>query len=98
MNGYAIFFYIANDETNHETKIIIWISMLQFWICKPALFRGHYSPNQNLACFMLYLKIMNTLLKKKIYASYSKLAKELKTGTKIFVGQTILELLIKTLF
>ena len=40
-----------------------------------------------LACFMLYLKIINIFLKKKyIYASYIKLSKELKNSIKIKVG------------
>ena len=33
-----------------------------------------------------------------IYASYSKLSKELKNGIKIQVGQAVLELLITALF
>ena len=47
-----------------------------------------------LACFVLYLKIINIFLK-IIYASYSKLSKELKNSIKIKVGQAILELLIQ---
>ena len=42
-----------------------------------ASLRGYCTPNQKLACFMLYLKIINTFLK-IIYASYSKLSKKLK--------------------
>ena len=41
------------------------------------------TPNQKLACFVLYLKIINTFLKKIMYASYSKLSKELKNGIRI---------------
>ena len=28
---------------------------------------GYYTPNQNLACFALYLKIINTFLKNDIW-------------------------------
>ena len=40
-------------------------------------------PNKKLACFVLYLKIINTYLKMLLYASYSKLSKELRNGIKI---------------
>ena len=38
----------------------------------PKIFReislmGYYSPNQNIACFVLYLKIINNLLKTNVY-------------------------------
>ena len=52
------------------------------------------SPNQKFAYFVLYLK---TILK-ILYASNSKLSKELKNGIKIQVSQAVFELLIKTLF
>ena len=39
-------------------------------------FKGVLHPLPNIACFVLYLKIVNFL--KKIYASCSKLSKELK--------------------
>ena len=42
-----------------------------------SMLMGNCTPNQKLACFVLYLKIINTFLE-KIYASYSKLSKELK--------------------
>ena len=48
-----------------------------------------------LACFVLYLKIINIFLKKMIYASYGKLSKELKISIKIKVSQGVLELLIQ---
>ena len=47
-----------------------------------------------LACFVLYLKIIIIFLK-MIYASYSKLSKELKNSIRIKVGQAVLELLIQ---
>ena len=39
---------------------------------------GYCTPNQKLACFVLYLKIINTLLK-----NFSKLSKELKHSIEI---------------
>ena len=44
--------------------------------------RGNCTPDQKLACFVLYLKIVNTFLK-IIYASYRQLFKELKNSTEI---------------
>ena len=41
------------------------------------MLREYCTPNQKLACFVLYLKIINTFLKND-NASYSKLSKELK--------------------
>ena len=38
-------------------------------------FKGVLHPNQKLACFVLYLKIINTILENHIYASYSKSSK-----------------------
>ena len=40
--------------------------------------KGNCTPNQKLACFVLYLKIINSFLKN---VSYSKLSKELKKQT-----------------
>ena len=48
----------------------------------------------NLACFVLYLKIINIFLKND-NAYYSKLSTELKNSIKIKVGQSFLELLIQ---
>ena len=47
--------------------------------------RGHCTPNQKSACFVLYLKVINTFWK-LIYASYSTLSKELKNSIGILVG------------
>ena len=53
--------------------------------------RGYCNPNQRLAYFVLYLKIINTFLKN--YASYSKLSKELENGMiEILVGQVTFKL------
>ena len=38
---------------------------------------------QILACFVLYLKVINTFLKKNVCASYSKLSMELKKSIEI---------------
>ena len=38
----------------------------------------HLPKAPKLACFVLYLKIINIFLKNKIYAPYSKLSKELE--------------------
>ena len=49
-----------------------------------------------LACFVLFLsKLSTSFWKKKLYASYSKLSKELENSINIKVGQAVLELLIK---
>ena len=46
--------------------------------------RGYYTPIQKLACFVLYLKIINTFLKiKYITVSYSKLSKNSKMALKL---------------
>ena len=47
------------------------------------MLRGNCTPNQNLACFVLYFKIINTFFWKMIYASYSKLSKELNYSIKM---------------
>ena len=61
------------------------------------MFKGvlHLLPQKapKLACFVLYLKV-STSFWKIIYASYSKLYKELKNSIKIKVRQAILDLLI----
>ena len=56
------------------------------------LVKGYYTPNQKLACFVLYLKII-AFLENNI-CIYSKLSKELKNSIKILVGlcQAVLEL------
>ena len=57
--------------------------------------RGYCTYYQKLACFVLYLKIINNVLKIK-YASYKTLFKELKNGIEISVGQAVFKLQIKT--
>ena len=46
------------------------------------MLRGYCTHNKKLACFVLYLKVINTFVK-ITYASYSKLSKELKNGIEI---------------
>ena len=44
-----------------------------------SILKEYYTPNQKLACSVLYFKILNTFSEKwLIYASYSKLSKEVK--------------------
>ena len=50
---------------------------------------GYFLPK--LACFVLYLKIIDTFLKMK-YVSYNKLFKELKIGTEILLDQAVFKL------
>ena len=54
-------------------------------IFQHSLSRGYCTLNQKLACFSLYLKILNPFLQK-----------ELKNGIGILVGPVILKLQIKT--
>ena len=56
-------------------------------LTKPFL-RGYCTPNQKLACFVLYLKIIK-IFRKIVYASETNLSKELKNGLEILVGQTV---------
>ena len=70
------------------------LELFYFYIFILFVFRGCYTPNQKLACFVLYVKIINTFLKNN--ASGSKLSKELKNGIEILVGQAVFKLWIKT--
>ena len=56
--------------------------------------RGNCTSNQNLACFVRSLKIINTLKTKiMLFASWSKLsAEKLKNGINILISQVVLEL------
>ena len=58
-----------------------------------------YTPYQKLACFVLYLKIINTFLKSNIILYY-KLFKEIKntSSIRIWISQVINELFFKTKF
>ena len=52
--------------------------------------REYCTSYQKLACFVHYLKIINTM--KITYASQSKLFKELQNGIEILVGQAVFKL------
>ena len=52
----------------------------------------YYTSYQKLACFELYLKIINTFLKNKLCIPYKKLFKELKNGIESLVGQAVFKL------
>ena len=53
-----------------------------------ALLTGVLHPNQKLACFVLYLKIINTILRNNV-CILKQLSKELKYGIEILVDQVI---------
>ena len=55
-------------------------------------------PTIALACVVLFLKIINIFLKKKVLASYGKLSKKLKKWQKMYLRRAVLELLIQTTF
>ena len=56
--------------------------------------RWYRTPNLKLACFVYYLKIVNTLFFHNA-CIFKKIVKEFKNGIKILVGQAV-ELKIKT--
>ena len=51
----------------------------------------YFTPNLKLACFVSYLKIINTSFSKIMHASYSKLSEELKNGNEILARQAVLD-------
>ena len=51
-----------------------------FIVYMECMNKGYYTPNQKLTCFVLYLEIINTFLKKIIYASYNKSSEEFKNS------------------
>ena len=59
-----------------------------------SVLRGYCTVSyQKLACFVLYLKIINMFLKNNIcYALYKTLFEELKNGIEILVGQAVFKL------
>ena len=57
--------------------------------------RGNCTPNQKLASFVLYLKIINIFLKNNKHLK-SKLSKELKNDIEILEAQPVFKLSIKT--
>ena len=88
----------VNIRSTLGTTIVFlkdWVWFLTSIVIASKL-RGYCIPNQNLACFVLHLKIINSIFKMR-YAPYTKFSKKLKNGIEIEVGQAVLEL-IKTLF
>ena len=51
--------------------------------------KGYCTSYQKLACFVLYLKIINTFLKKN---THHKLFKEFKNGIETLVGQAVFKI------
>ena len=74
-----------------------WILTNDWWNQLP---RGCYTPNQKLACFVLYLKIINPILKNtciQIHANFSRNSKMALDFFFFFViGQAVFKLRIKT--
>ena len=71
----------------------------EFWKIGHAPLSGYCTTYQKLACFVLYLKIINNFLKNELSykneCKWKKLFKELKNGIEILVGQAIFKLQIK---
>ena len=85
-NNFVIFRRYAAQ--NSAISMIIWS------------LRGYCTSYQKIACFVLYLKISNSFMKKKrkkkkrnMHRSYRKLFKELKNSIEILVGQAAFKLL-----
>ena len=74
------FYYITKEKKYRESQKTTepYFEIILY----PGLLRGNCTPNQKLACFVLYFKIIHTFLK-IIYAPFSKLFKELKNGIEI---------------
>ena len=56
-----------------------------------TVLRGYCTSYQKLACFVLYLKIINTFLKNKLCILW-KMFKKLKNGIEILGGQAVFKL------
>ena len=59
-------FGIANKLYKKNSYDIFISSMFSFGIHKIIMLREYYTPNKKIACFVLDLKIINTLLKNNI--------------------------------
>ena len=90
-------FKIRTTEPNF-TSFIVFIKGKSTLLLKGANFPlpTYCTSYQKLACFVLYLKIINTFLKNNICILYNKLLKVLKNGIGILVGQAVFNLKIKT--
>ena len=81
-------------------------SILPKWQLRPCcihmtryrrlMLRGNCTPNQKLACLALSQYYQQFF--EKLYASCGKLFKKLRNSIKIWVGQAVLDLLIKQYF
>ena len=56
--------------------------------------KGVLHPSQKIICFTLSQNYQKYFLKKIMYASHSKLSKELKNDIQIEAGQAVLDILI----
>ena len=91
MSGILFFIFASCEPLNATYKYQV-CDVFPKWILKASNilftgnqtkkvpFRGNCTPNQKLACFVLYLKNFST------YASYSKLFNELNNGIENLVG------------
>ena len=73
---------------NSKSKVSGWSWFLTYPM---DILRGYCTSYQKIACFVLYLEIIDNFLK-ITYASYSNLFKELKSGIEILVGQVVFNL------
>ena len=80
--GYSVKKMKPNIIFDHLLLLMYFFhSIFSYFTQNAVNFGGTTPPTQKLACYVLYLKIINTFLK-MIYASYSKLSKELKNSIK----------------
>ena len=86
------------NGSNRE-GIIIWkilLNMLNLITLSVFIFKEVLHPNQNYCCVLHFaLFQINLTFLTKWYVSYSKLSKEPKTIISIWIGQAVLELLVK---
>ena len=93
------FFCVSQGE--HQESFIIgfhgsvepWRGMINHSGIKQL--RGSCTPNTKFACFVLYLKIINTLLKNNICILKQIVQGIIKKGIEILVGQAVFKLWIK---
>ena len=88
--------YDESDNRRHEKDIDKKINKRVISLISDSL-RGYCTPNIELACFVCYLKIVNTFMKNIECILYSKLSKERKSSIEMKVCRAVFELLIKTM-
>ena len=76
----------TNKQTNTVPWSYIWSPYTSFYTSGPYIKGGNCTPNQKLACFVIYLKIINTFLKHDIF---TKLSRELKNAIEILIGSAV---------